>query len=241
VSEWWIGLAPLSRRLERRETRAEGHQPGRKTQHRNPKSADGSRTDRILRHVTRENLLVIVMRADGRVIGVVVVVLRVMFVIEHHTDRFQIGMPGRRAPSDGEQDCEKCANTRHQFTGVANCRLSARAGFDRSGHSARRRSPRSGDPAPSAVNITVTRMLRKAAMVLDIERLDHVVGGDVKTDSLGGAYSFSEAGHSTVAQFAVICASRSRPAAACGVRKDYGDFRSSRCRRPIGSPNTCLM
>lgn len=53
----------------------------------------------------------------------------------------------------------------------------------------------SGDPAPSAADITVTRMLREAAKVLDIELLDHVVVGDVKADPQGrGAYSFREAG-----------------------------------------------
>ena len=53
----------------------------------------------------------------------------------------------------------------------------------------------SGDPAPSAADITVTRMLREAAKVLDIELLDHVVVGDVKADPQGrGVYSFREAG-----------------------------------------------
>ncbi len=53
----------------------------------------------------------------------------------------------------------------------------------------------SGDPAPSAADITVTRMLRDAAKVLDIELLDHVVVGDAKADPLGrGTYSFREAG-----------------------------------------------
>jgi DNA repair protein RadC len=53
----------------------------------------------------------------------------------------------------------------------------------------------SGDPAPSAADITVTRMLRDAAKVLDIELLDHVIVGDAKADPLArGVYSFREAG-----------------------------------------------
>ena len=53
----------------------------------------------------------------------------------------------------------------------------------------------SGDPAPSAADITVTRMLREAAKVLDIELLDHVIVGDVKADPQGrGVYSFRESG-----------------------------------------------
>jgi hypothetical protein len=57
----------------------------------------------VLRHIAREDLLMIVMRADRRVIRVVIVV-GVMFVFEHHPDRLQIDMPSRRAPSDGKQD-----------------------------------------------------------------------------------------------------------------------------------------
>lgn len=53
----------------------------------------------------------------------------------------------------------------------------------------------SGDPAPSAADITVTRMLREAAKVLDIELVDHVVVGDLKGDpNHRGVYSFREAG-----------------------------------------------
>jgi len=53
----------------------------------------------------------------------------------------------------------------------------------------------SGDPAPSAADITVTRMLRDAAKVLDIELLDHVIAGDAKANPQGrGVYSFREAG-----------------------------------------------
>lgn len=53
----------------------------------------------------------------------------------------------------------------------------------------------SGDPAPSAADITVTRMLRDAAKILDIELLDHVIVGDAKADPTHrGVYSFREAG-----------------------------------------------
>ena len=38
----------------------------------------------------------------------------------------------------------------------------------------------SGDPSPSAPDITVTRMLREAAKVLDIELLDHVIVGELR-------------------------------------------------------------
>ncbi len=53
----------------------------------------------------------------------------------------------------------------------------------------------SGDPAPSAADIHITRRLREAARALEIELVDHVVVGDVKADPLGrGFYSFREAG-----------------------------------------------
>jgi DNA repair protein RadC len=53
----------------------------------------------------------------------------------------------------------------------------------------------SGDPAPSAADLHVTRKLRDAAKILEIELLDHVVVGDAKGDPLGrGVYSFREAG-----------------------------------------------
>ena len=53
----------------------------------------------------------------------------------------------------------------------------------------------SGDPAPSAADILVTRVLRDAAKVIDIELLDHVIVGDEKSDPKGrGLYSFREAG-----------------------------------------------
>ena len=54
----------------------------------------------------------------------------------------------------------------------------------------------SGDPAPSQADIRVTRMLREAAKVLQIELVDHVIVGDVKSDPLcRGFFSFREAGH----------------------------------------------
>lgn len=53
----------------------------------------------------------------------------------------------------------------------------------------------SGDPAPSAADIQVTRQLREAARALDIELLDHVIVGQPGTDPRGqGFYSFREAG-----------------------------------------------
>ena len=53
----------------------------------------------------------------------------------------------------------------------------------------------SGDPAPSAADVRVTRMLRDAAKTLEIPLLDHVIVGDVKADPLArGTFSFREAG-----------------------------------------------
>lgn len=53
----------------------------------------------------------------------------------------------------------------------------------------------SGDPAPSAADVQVTRQLREAARALDIELLDHVVMGEATLDPRGrGFYSFREAG-----------------------------------------------
>jgi DNA repair protein RadC len=53
----------------------------------------------------------------------------------------------------------------------------------------------SGDPSPSQADIQVTRKLREAARILEIEMLDHVVVGDVKGDPHGrGFFSFKEAG-----------------------------------------------
>jgi DNA repair protein RadC len=53
----------------------------------------------------------------------------------------------------------------------------------------------SGDPAPSAADIQVTRQLREAARTVDIDLLDHVIVGQVSADQTGlGYYSFREAG-----------------------------------------------
>ena len=53
----------------------------------------------------------------------------------------------------------------------------------------------SGDPAPSAPDLHVTRMLREAAKTVDIELLDHVILGRPECDPLGlGYFSFRSAG-----------------------------------------------
>ncbi len=53
----------------------------------------------------------------------------------------------------------------------------------------------SGDPAPSAADVQVTRQLRDASRVLDIDLLDHVIIGSPQEDPTGrGFYSFREAG-----------------------------------------------
>jgi DNA repair protein RadC len=53
----------------------------------------------------------------------------------------------------------------------------------------------SGDPAPSAPDVHVTRQLRDAAKAIDIELLDHVIVGRTRADPLGrGYFSFREAG-----------------------------------------------
>lgn len=53
----------------------------------------------------------------------------------------------------------------------------------------------SGDPAPSAADIQVTRQLREAAKTVDIEMTDHVILGSPAADPRGvGFYSFREAG-----------------------------------------------
>ena len=53
----------------------------------------------------------------------------------------------------------------------------------------------SGDPAPSAADVQVTRQLREAAKAVDISLLDHVVVGRESADPRGlGYYSFREAG-----------------------------------------------
>lgn len=53
----------------------------------------------------------------------------------------------------------------------------------------------SGDPAPSAADVQVTRQLREAAQAVDIQLLDHVIVGTPSADPSGlGYYSFREAG-----------------------------------------------
>jgi DNA repair protein RadC len=53
----------------------------------------------------------------------------------------------------------------------------------------------SGDPAPSAPDMNVTRMLREAARTVDIQLLDHVIVGRAGADPTGtGYFSFREAG-----------------------------------------------
>lgn len=53
----------------------------------------------------------------------------------------------------------------------------------------------SGDPAPSAADVQMTRQLREAAKAVDIELVDHVVLGRAATDPRGvGFYSFRQAG-----------------------------------------------
>jgi DNA repair protein RadC len=53
----------------------------------------------------------------------------------------------------------------------------------------------SGDPAPSAADVQVTRQMRDAAKAVDIELLDHVIVGREGADPQGrGYYSFREAG-----------------------------------------------
>jgi DNA repair protein RadC len=53
----------------------------------------------------------------------------------------------------------------------------------------------SGDPAPSAADVQVTRQLRDAAKAVDIDLLDHVIVGRAPADPLGrGFYSFRESG-----------------------------------------------
>jgi DNA repair protein RadC len=53
----------------------------------------------------------------------------------------------------------------------------------------------SGDPAPSGPDINVTRQLREAAKIVDIELIDHVIVGQAEFDPLSrGYFSFREAG-----------------------------------------------
>ena len=53
----------------------------------------------------------------------------------------------------------------------------------------------SGDPAPSAADMQVTRMLRDASKAVDIQLLDHVILGRPECDPLHlGYFSFRTAG-----------------------------------------------
>lgn len=53
----------------------------------------------------------------------------------------------------------------------------------------------SGDPAPSAADVQVTRQLREASRAVDIDLLDHVIIGRAAADPAGlGYYSFRTAG-----------------------------------------------
>jgi len=53
----------------------------------------------------------------------------------------------------------------------------------------------SGDPAPSAADAQITRLLREAGSTLEIPLLDHVIIGNPIDDPLArGYYSFREAG-----------------------------------------------
>lgn len=53
----------------------------------------------------------------------------------------------------------------------------------------------SGDPAPSAPDIAVTRQLREACKAVDIELMDHLIAGVPQHDPCGfGYYSFRRAG-----------------------------------------------
>lgn len=53
----------------------------------------------------------------------------------------------------------------------------------------------SGDPAPSAADVQITRQLRDAAKAVDIELVDHVILGRAAADPRGvGYYSFRQAG-----------------------------------------------
>jgi DNA repair protein RadC len=53
----------------------------------------------------------------------------------------------------------------------------------------------SGDPAPSAQDVQVTRLIREAAVAVDIQLLDHIIIGRRPADPAGkGYYSFRETG-----------------------------------------------
>ncbi|HWD40979.1 MAG TPA: JAB domain-containing protein [Fimbriimonas sp.] len=53
----------------------------------------------------------------------------------------------------------------------------------------------SGDPGPSAADLTITKLLREASKTVEIDLLDHVIIGTKDDDPLGrGYYSFRDAG-----------------------------------------------
>jgi len=53
----------------------------------------------------------------------------------------------------------------------------------------------SGDPSPSTADIRVTRALKEASRIIEIELIDHVIVGGVKSDPLHvGHYSFRASG-----------------------------------------------
>jgi DNA repair protein RadC len=53
----------------------------------------------------------------------------------------------------------------------------------------------SGDPAPSAQDVQLTRQLREAAKIIGIDLIDHVIVGTAEDDPLKvGHYSFRNAG-----------------------------------------------
>jgi DNA repair protein RadC len=54
----------------------------------------------------------------------------------------------------------------------------------------------SGDPQPSQQDISMTRRLKDAATIMDIELVDHIVMGSVEDDPNGkGYFSFRESGY----------------------------------------------
>ena len=53
----------------------------------------------------------------------------------------------------------------------------------------------SGDPAPSRADIQVTRQLREASKIMNIQFMDHIIVGEIEDDCQGiGFYSFDLAG-----------------------------------------------
>lgn len=53
----------------------------------------------------------------------------------------------------------------------------------------------SGDPTPSAADVQITRQLREAARILDLQLIDHIILGRPGADPAGqGYYSFRESG-----------------------------------------------